>query len=107
VSVLPVTIGCGGSTDCPSGGVSAARPNSAGFAALCGIAAATASAPAIFAVAASVIAAEPPLRVGPLTVALADDLAAAVVERVLVVRGAFDCGDGLEGLRAGMVSTPR
>src|SRR5687768_5265473 len=85
VSVLPPTIGCGGSTACPCGGAIAASPNSPGLAALCGIADASASAPAIFAVAASEMASAPPLRVGPLTVALADDLAAARVELVPVL----------------------
>ena len=55
VSVLPVTIGCGGSTVWPVAGWRP-RPEFDGFAALKGNAAATASVPAILAVAASVIA---------------------------------------------------
>jgi hypothetical protein len=76
----------------------ASWPNSPGFAALNGIAAATASVPAIFAVAASVMVL--PLRVGPLTVAFAD-VFAPVVERVPVLV------EDLEGLRAGIIDTPR
>src|SRR5687768_13995525 len=98
VSVLPVTIGCGGSTDCPCGGSRAASPNSAGLAALCGIDAATISVPAIFAVAASVMPAAALLRVGPLTVLFAEDFDAAAVE------GEADFFFGATLLRAGILS---
>jgi hypothetical protein len=65
------------------------------------MAAASATAPAIFAVAASEIASAPPLRVGPLTVALADDLAAVRLEPVAGLRveeRAEDFGGFLEGI---------
>jgi hypothetical protein len=56
----------------------AASPNSPGFAALCGIEAASVSVPAIFAVAASVISAADPFLAGPLIVERADDFAAVL-----------------------------
>src|SRR5512134_2784457 len=80
VSVLPVTIGWGGSTAWPVAGCIAASPNSEGLARLCGIEAARASVPAIFAVAASEMAASLTLRVGPLMVEREEALAALAAD---------------------------
>ena len=107
VSVLPVTIGCGGSTLCPVGGCIAASPNSPGLAALYGIELASVSVPAIFAVAASVISAADPLCEGPLIVDRAVDFAAVVADFDRSVCGLRVAGREAEGaleafLRAAM-----
>jgi len=75
------------------------------LAALCGIAPATASVPAIFAVAASTMEPAPPLRAGPLTVARADDLAAVLVERAALRLEALGFLEDVDGFRAA-ICTP-
>jgi len=105
VSVLPLTIGWGGSTVWPVAGFCAFGPNSVGFAELNGNAATTASMPAIFVVEALVASSEMVLRVGPLIVERAEVRVATVVTGATVLARLLLRDDFLAGFFA-MSFTP-